>query len=288
MSEIEIPPACRHVFQRISDYLENAVDPETKSRIEAHLKECSHCTAVLDGTRNLLRLADDDRGFQLPSGFSARLEQRILAHIQGKARAGRYSLGIKGERANAGDHIACFWEHEREFEQGVDFLEAGLSAQDACFVFGHEQANRKVIEVLAKRGRDVEGLTRQGRLTVLGGQPSGEAMLAEIGAAFQKALAAGAPLLRLLGNLGWGRPGWPNDDAILEFESTVNQALRDLPAIVVCMYDVAALPGRIILRGGFETHPLTVCDELLENPHHVPHDQFLSLLREQPGSKRVQ
>ncbi len=288
MSEIEIPVPCRHVFQRISDYIENQLDAPARAKMEAHFQECSHCAAVLDGTKNVLRLTSDDRSFQLPAGFSARLEQRISEHIRGQQRAGRYPLGIKGEYGDAGDHIAYFWEHEREFEQGVDFLEVGLSARDTSFVFGHEEANRKVLAVLAKRGQDVEGLIQRGKLTVLGGKSSGEAMLADIGAAFQKALASGAPLLRLLGNLGWGRPGWPDEDGILEFESTVNQALRGLPAIVVCMYDVASLPGRILLRGGFETHPLTVCDELLENPHHVPHDRFLSRLREQPASKRVQ
>ena len=218
MSEIKIPLPCLQVFQHISDYLENDVDPETKARMEAHFKECSHCTAVLDGTRNVLRLVGDGRSFELPAGFSQRLEERLSEYIRGQARAGKYPLGVRGEYVNPGDHIAYFWEHEREFEEAIGFLEVGLRGKDSCFVFGHEAANRKVLEVLAKRGHDVEGLAKRGRLTVLGGNPSGGAMLAEIGAAFGKALASGAPLVRLLGNIGWGRPDWPNDDAILEFE----------------------------------------------------------------------
>ncbi|MGH9492079.1 MAG: MEDS domain-containing protein [Terriglobales bacterium] len=288
MSKIKIPLPCLHVFQHISNYLENDLDPETRARMEAHFRECSHCTAVLDGTRNVLRLVSDDRSFELPAGFSQRLEERLSGYLQGKAAAGKYPLGVRGEYVNPGDHIAYFWEHEREFEEAVGFLEVGLRGKDSCFVFGHEQANRKVLEILAKRGHDVEALTRRGRLTVLGGKASGAAMLEEIGAAFGKALASGAPLVRLLGNIGWGRPDWPSDDAILEFESTVNQAVRNLPAVVVCMYDVAALPGRLILRGGFETHPLTVCDELVENPHYLTHDHFLSRLRGPAASKRVQ
>ena len=77
MSEIEIPLPCRHVVQHISDYLENDLDPGTKARMEAHFKGCSHCTAVLDGARNVLRLVGDGRSFELPPGFSRRLYQKL-------------------------------------------------------------------------------------------------------------------------------------------------------------------------------------------------------------------
>ena len=77
MNEIRIPLPCLHVFQHISDYLENDVDPETKAKMEAHFKECSHCTAVLNGTRNVLRLVGDGRSFELPKGFSQRLYEKL-------------------------------------------------------------------------------------------------------------------------------------------------------------------------------------------------------------------
>jgi hypothetical protein len=45
--------------------------------MEAHFKECKHCTAVLDGTRNIVQLYGDDRLFELPAGFSQRLQRRL-------------------------------------------------------------------------------------------------------------------------------------------------------------------------------------------------------------------
>lgn len=84
MTEIEIPLPCRHVFHHISDYLENNVDPETRAKMEAHFKDCAHCTAVLDGSRNLLRLVGDGRSFELPQGFSRRLYEKLKE--QGKAK----------------------------------------------------------------------------------------------------------------------------------------------------------------------------------------------------------
>ena len=68
---------CRHVWQEISNYLDNAVDAELRTRMEAHFKTCDHCTAVLDGTRNVIQLVGDERVFDVPQGFGSRLKQRL-------------------------------------------------------------------------------------------------------------------------------------------------------------------------------------------------------------------
>jgi len=43
--------------------------------MEAHFRECKHCTAVLDGTKNIVHLYADDRLVELPAGFSARWQK---------------------------------------------------------------------------------------------------------------------------------------------------------------------------------------------------------------------
>lgn len=68
---------CEHVWKEISDYLDDEIDPETRAAMEAHFRECKHCTAVLDGTRNVVQLYGDDRLFELPAGFSRRLQRRL-------------------------------------------------------------------------------------------------------------------------------------------------------------------------------------------------------------------
>lgn len=68
---------CEHVWREISNYLDEEVDPATRAAMEAHFKECQHCTAVLDGTRNVVHLYGDGRLFDLPAGFSQRLQRRI-------------------------------------------------------------------------------------------------------------------------------------------------------------------------------------------------------------------
>lgn len=68
---------CEHVWKEISNYLDGAIDAETRAAMDAHFSQCKHCTAVLDGARNVVQLYGDDRLFELPAGFSRRLERRI-------------------------------------------------------------------------------------------------------------------------------------------------------------------------------------------------------------------
>ena len=80
MSE-EIPIDCLHVFREISNYLEGDIDPAARARMEAHFKVCAHCTAVLDGTRNVLRLIADGEVFEVPAGFGQRLYRKLDEHL---------------------------------------------------------------------------------------------------------------------------------------------------------------------------------------------------------------
>jgi len=73
---------CEHVILQISNYIEDEVDADLRARIEAHFRGCKHCTAILDGTTNTLRLLADGKAFELPAGFSERLRLRLAAHIE--------------------------------------------------------------------------------------------------------------------------------------------------------------------------------------------------------------
>ena len=69
--------SCLEVWKEISNYIDNDVEPELRARMEAHFKVCAHCTAVLDGTRNVVELVGDGRVFPLPEGFSKRLYKKL-------------------------------------------------------------------------------------------------------------------------------------------------------------------------------------------------------------------
>jgi anti-sigma factor RsiW len=68
---------CSHVWDRISEYLDDTLTPEVRAEVERHLEHCEICSAILDSTRNVIILTADDRTFTLPLGFSQRLHARL-------------------------------------------------------------------------------------------------------------------------------------------------------------------------------------------------------------------
>ncbi|HEY1272132.1 MAG TPA: zf-HC2 domain-containing protein [Terriglobales bacterium] len=68
---------CEQVWQEVSNLLEGDVSPDLRAAIEEHVRGCSHCRAVLNGTRNVVRLYGDDRVLEIPPGFSARWQARL-------------------------------------------------------------------------------------------------------------------------------------------------------------------------------------------------------------------
>lgn len=79
--------SCEEVWREISDYLEGEVDPNLRAAIEEHLRGCKHCTAVLDGTRNVIQLYGDDRMVEVPLGFSHRLQQKLEENMPSGRRS---------------------------------------------------------------------------------------------------------------------------------------------------------------------------------------------------------
>jgi hypothetical protein len=73
--------SCREVIRELSTFIDQGVGPELRLQIEEHLAQCRHCTAIYDGTRNVIRLVADDRVFELPEGFSQRLRNRLGTQI---------------------------------------------------------------------------------------------------------------------------------------------------------------------------------------------------------------
>ena len=69
--------SCVEVWREISNYIDDATDPELRFRMEAHFKGCKHCSAILDGTKNVVKLVGDGAAFEVPSNLSKRLFAKL-------------------------------------------------------------------------------------------------------------------------------------------------------------------------------------------------------------------
>jgi hypothetical protein len=69
--------SCEQVWHELSNYLDGAVSPDLRAAMDEHLSECQKCTAILEGTRNVIGLYGEDSMFEAPQGFSQRLHKRL-------------------------------------------------------------------------------------------------------------------------------------------------------------------------------------------------------------------
>lgn len=69
--------SCIEVWREISNYIDNQIDANLRVRMEEHFKHCKHCSAILDGTKNVVKLVADGEVFDVPKDFSKRLYNKI-------------------------------------------------------------------------------------------------------------------------------------------------------------------------------------------------------------------
>lgn len=77
---------CEDVWREVSSYLDGEVDSGLRAAIEEHLRGCKRCTAVVDGTRNVIQIYGDERMIEVPLGFSDRLYRRVEENMAGSRR----------------------------------------------------------------------------------------------------------------------------------------------------------------------------------------------------------
>ena len=176
-----------------------------------------------------------------------------------------------GDRVRLGSHLIYFWESDDDFARGVRFLYPGLGKNEHCIIFGHDEALDKVQATLRADGYDPQELISKLKLTVIPRRSDAQGTISDITDVVQAALRAGASCVRFLGNLGMGTDPLPaGEDDVLELEAQADVLIHGLPCVIVCMYDVRTLSGRLILKGGLETHHLAVCSHgVQKNPYYL-------------------
>jgi hypothetical protein len=267
---------CKEAWKEISAYLDGTLDDATRMRLEAHFAVCANCKSILDGAKNVKQLMGDRRAFDIPQNVSRRLYSKLEQHLapseQNSVVGDEIPVGITDDRVHLGSHLIYFWESDDDFSRGVRFLYPGLGKNEHCIIFGHDEALGKVQATLRADGYDPQELISQLKLTIIPRRSDARGTISDIRDVVQAALRAGASCVRFLGNLGMGADPLPaGEDDVLELEAQADALIHGLPCVIVCMYDVRTLSGRLILKGGLETHHLAVCSHGVQrNPYYLP------------------
>ena len=184
-------------------------------------------------------------------------------------------LGIAGRRVALHSHLACLWETEDDFDEATGFVEAGLRGADHCVLLGDQRDIARFLSSLEGRGLDLEGLRAEGRLSIVERGATADEMLADIIARFEAASAEGAPVIRLLGNVGWGRVTGPPDAELASLEARLTPLARKYACVVLCLHEVRSLTGLTARYGLLRTHPEMLEEAgVLGNPFFVPFERF--------------
>lgn len=71
--------SCRELVELVTDYLEDALEPETRARVELHLGACEGCGSYLAQMRDTIRVVGALREEDLEPG----LRQELVAAFRG-------------------------------------------------------------------------------------------------------------------------------------------------------------------------------------------------------------
>jgi hypothetical protein len=69
--------SCEQVWNEISNYVDGEVGPDLRAAMDKHFRACQKCSAILEGTRNVIGLYGEESMFEPPQGFSQRLHRRL-------------------------------------------------------------------------------------------------------------------------------------------------------------------------------------------------------------------
>ena len=88
--------SCDEVWREVSNYLEDEIGAGLRTRMDEPFKGCKRCTAVLVGTRNVVRLVGDAAIFDFLSAIAIGLDQKLDPELSGRCR----SRQEEGHRTN--------------------------------------------------------------------------------------------------------------------------------------------------------------------------------------------
>jgi anti-sigma factor RsiW len=72
---------CKDFLRELSDYLDESLDAEIRSKLETHITECPNCWVIADTTRKTIRIYKGMEPQSIPEDMEGRLMQALEKKI---------------------------------------------------------------------------------------------------------------------------------------------------------------------------------------------------------------
>jgi predicted anti-sigma-YlaC factor YlaD len=75
---------CADFLTEFGDYLEDAVSPDVRARLDEHLQECKTCHVIVDSTRKTIGIVTESGEFALLADEVEPIVSDVMARIRKK------------------------------------------------------------------------------------------------------------------------------------------------------------------------------------------------------------
>jgi hypothetical protein len=177
-------------------------------------------------------------------------------------------LGIDGRTVAVPSHLCMFDRGDEELRRRqAAFLRPAIhSEREGIVLMGPiGVAERLYRHLEADFGAELSERREAGLIALAAGDADADQQLENVLRPIETMLARGATVVRVLGRTRWGGPDWPLPEDFVWYESRLNDAIAELPAVIVCAYDVFEMPGPGLILAGLQCHPSIVADVLDEH-----------------------
>lgn len=197
-------------------------------------------------------------------------------------------LGAGGLELHAGDHLCVFYRGEKQRDEVLlPYLRSGLDAGDKCLCVvddpGQLPLDGYVDQDHKDTAPDVAGcleVLRSDQAYLADGGFATEAMLRFWDNRMRGAIEQGFGFVRAAGEMTWALRDLPGVEQLIPYEAELNRNLRDLPQVILCLYDLERFTNGRLLLDVMRTHPkVLLSGAVVDNPWYVEPDSFLATLR---------
>ena len=77
---------CKDFLGELSDYLDETIDAELRSKLERHITECPNCWVIADTTRKTIQIYKGMEPYPIPPDVERRLMKALEKKIAAKQK----------------------------------------------------------------------------------------------------------------------------------------------------------------------------------------------------------